>query len=189
MKRSRTGRAPNRDPKRSIGMRLLPLCLVPLMTLSACMAASDHARLEAPEPIFSPETFFAGRTEGRGVLNSVMGRPRQIAVHGVGRVAPDGTITLDQSVEQEGKPPRQRRWILRRAGADRFVGTLTGARGPVVAQVRGNRMHIRFEMNDGLIAEQWIYLQPGGQSALNRMSITKFGMLVATLDETVRREP
>lgn len=165
------------------------MCLVPLMTVSACMAAPEHAQLEAPAPIFSPETFFAGRTEGRGVLSSVMARPRQIAVHGVGRVAPDGTIILDQSVEQEGRPPRQRRWSLRRAGADRFVGTLSDARGPVVAQVRGNRMHIRFEMNDGLVAEQWIYLQPGGQSALNRMSITKFGMLVATFDETVRREP
>jgi len=165
------------------------LCLVPLATVSACMTAPDHARLEAPAPIFSPETFFAGRTEGRGVLVSVLARPRQVIVHGVGQVASDGTITVDQSVEQEGKPPRQRRWILRRAGTDRFEGTLTGARGPVVAQLRGNRMHIRFEMNDGLIAEQWIYLQPGGQTALNRMSITKFGMLVATLDETVRREP
>ena len=170
-------------------MRFRSLCLVPLATVSACMAASDHSRLEAPAPVFSPETFFAGRTEGRGVLSSVLAQPRQVAVHGVGQVAPDGTITLEQSVEQDGKPPRQRRWTLRRAGPDRFVGTLTGARGPVVAQVRGNRMHIRFEMNDGLIAEQWIYLQPGGRTALNRMSITKFGMLVATLDETVRREP
>lgn len=169
-------------------MRFRSICLVPMVTVSACVAASEHAQLESTGPIFSPETFFAGRTEGRGVLISVFAHPRRVTVHGVGQVAPDGTITLEQSVEQEGKAPRQRQWILRPAGAGRFVGTLTGARGPVVAQVRGNRMHIRFEMSHGLIAEQWIYLQPGGQTALNRMSVTKFGVLVAALDETVRRE-
>jgi hypothetical protein len=163
------------------------ICLVPLVALSACVSASDHAQLESPGPIFSPETFFAGRTEGRGVLLSVFARPRRVTVQGVGRVAPDGTVTLEQSVELEGKSPTQRLWVLRPAGAGRFVGTLTDARGPVVVQVRGNRMHIRFEMNHGLVATQWIYLQPGGRTALNRMSVTKFGMRVAALDETVRR--
>lgn len=169
-------------------MRFRSICLVPLVTVSGCVSASDHARLESAGPALSPETFFAGRTEGRGVLVSVFAHPRRVTVHGVGRVAPDGTITLAQSVELEGKAPTQRLWVLRPAGAGRFVGTLTGARGPVVAQVRGNRMHLRFAMNHGLVARQWIYLQPGGRTALNRMSVTKFGMRVAALEETVRRE-
>lgn len=169
-------------------MRFRSLCLVPLVTVSGCVSASDHAQLESPGPVFSPETFFTGRTEGQGVLVSVFAHPRWVKVHGVGQVAPDGTITLEQSVVLEGKALTQRLWVLRPAGAGRFVGTLTDARGPVVAQVRGNRMHVRFEMDRGLVARQWIYLQPGGQTALNRMSVTKFGMRVAALDETVRRE-
>lgn len=49
-------------------------------------------------------------------------------------------------------------------------------------------MRIRFEMNHGLVAEQWIYLQPGGQTAINRMSVSRFGMLVAAFEETIHRE-
>ena len=65
---------------------------------------------------------------------------------------------------------------------------MTGARGLVAAEVEGNRMHIRFTMEHGLVAEQWIYLQPGGQIALNRMSVSKLGVRVASLEETIRRE-
>lgn len=165
------------------------MCLVSLVAVSACVTAPERAELASADPIFSPQAFFDGRTEGRGVLNSVFAHPRQIAVHGVGGVGPDGTITLEQTVEQEGKAPRQRHWVLRPAGGNRFVGTLTDAPSPVVAEVSGNRMHLRFRMDHGLSAEQWIYLQPGGQTALNRMSVSKFGILVATLEETIRREP
>ena len=44
-------------------------------------------------------------------------------------------------------------------------------------------------MQGGLHAQQWFYLQPGGQVALNRMVVTKFGLPVASLDETIRRLP
>ena len=64
---------------------------------------------------------------------------------------------------------------------------MTGAHGLVTAEVRGNRMHIRFTMDHGLAAEQWIYLQPGSQMALNQMSVSKFGVLIASLEETIRR--
>jgi hypothetical protein len=36
-------------------------------------------------------------------------------------------------------------------------------------------------------AEQWIYLQPGGRTALNRMRLTKLGITVGRLDETIRK--
>ena len=52
----------------------------------------------------------------------------------------------------------------------------------------GNRLHLRFTTTDGgLDAEQWLYLQPGGRVALNRMVLRKFGLPVATLDETIRK--
>lgn len=98
-------RGPNKDPERSVGMRSRFMLLAPLVTTSACVAAPDHAQFASTYPIFSPQAFFAGRTEGRGVLTSVLTNPRQVAVHGVGRVAPNGTITLEQSVEQEGSRP------------------------------------------------------------------------------------
>ena len=42
-------------------------------------------------------------------------------------------------------------------------------------------------MKGGLHAQQWLYLQPGGQVARNRMVVTKFGVPVASLDETITK--
>ena len=36
---------------------------------------------------------------------------------------------------------------------------------------------------------QWLYLQPGGRTALNRMVVRKLGIAVVTPDETIRRMP
>ena len=54
--------------------------------------------------------------------------------------------------------------------------------------MRGNRLHLAYKMKNGMGVEQWIYLQPGGQVALNRMRVTKFGVPVATLEETIRKQ-
>jgi hypothetical protein len=35
--------------------------------------------------------------------------------------------------------------------------------------------------------DQYIYLQPGGRLALNRMSVNKIGITFATIEETIRR--
>ena len=35
--------------------------------------------------------------------------------------------------------------------------------------------------------EQWITIQPGGRTARNRMVFRKFGMKVASAEETIRR--
>ena len=42
-------------------------------------------------------------------------------------------------------------------------------------------------MKGGVQAEQWIYLQPDQRTALNRMRITKLGVTVAQIDETIRK--
>lgn len=44
-------------------------------------------------------------------------------------------------------------------------------------------------MKDGLHVEQFLYLRPGGPVAQNRMVVSKLGIPVAGLDETVTRMP
>lgn len=56
----------------------------------------------------------------------------------------------------------------------------------MTGEVTGNLLHLAFSMKGGLRAQQWLYLQPGGQVSRNRMLITKFGLPVASLDETIR---
>lgn len=113
--------------------------------------------------------------------------PVPVHVIGHGTVAPDGNLTLVQDVTQGSEPSKQREWQLRRVAPDRYTGTLTDAAGPVIADTAGNRLHIAYRQKDGLAVEQWLYLQPGGQVALNRMRVSKWGVAVAALAETITR--
>lgn len=160
------------------------ILLLSLLPLSAC--AGNHSELQRPAPVFFPERFFAGHTEGQGRLKVALSEAKAIDVHGDGEVEPDGTLVLDQVVDQEGKSPERREWRIRGAGG-RYTGTLTDAVGPVRGDVRGNRLHLAYKMKGGFSAEQWIYLQPGGTVALNRMQVRKLGVPVATIEETIRK--
>ena len=57
----------------------------------------------------------------------------------------------------------------------------------MIATTSGNTLAIRYRIRGGLAVRQWIALQPGGQVALNRMAVFKFGLPVARLTETIRR--
>ena len=58
---------------------------------------------------------------------------------------------------------------------------------PSPGDASGNRLHLRFRMKGGIDGEQWLYLASGGQSASNHTVFRKFGIAVATLDETIRK--
>lgn len=135
----------------------------------------------------APERFFLGRTEGQGTAHIILSGRRQVRHHGQGRMGRDGALLLEQVVEEEGKPARRRTWRLVRSGPNRFTGTISDARGPVTGEVRGNVLHISYRSTEGPSVEQWITVQPGGRSAHNRMVFRRFGMQVATLEETIRR--
>lgn len=161
-------------------MRLLRL---PRVLLAAAVVASPAAAAT-----FDPLTFFAGQTEGRGTLRVMLSRRRPVVVHGHGRVA-DGTLVLDQIVIGGGDAPSERRWTFRAAGPGRYTGTLSDATGPVAGTVDGPRLHLHFHVHRGIVADQWLDLAPDGASAHNRMTFRKMGVVVARLDETIRREP
>lgn len=96
-------------------------------------------------------------------------------------------MVLDQTVKQAGEPLEHRQWRIREVSAGRYAGTLTDATGPVRGETDGSRLHLHFTMKHGLIANQWLDLAADGQSAHNRMVISKLGLVVARLDETIRR--
>ena len=154
---------------------------------AACVPSGRLAGEQAAAPDFDPIAFFAGHTEGRGRLAVILRHDQPTLVEGHGVVGPVGTITLDQDVRRGTEAPTHRTWRLRRVAPGRYAGTLSDASGPVAGDVTGNRLHLRFAMKGGLKAQQWLYLQPGGQVARNRMVVTKFGIPVASLDETITR--
>jgi hypothetical protein len=161
--------------------------LFPALLLVGFAVAPPSAAAPSAAPSFEPERFFLGRSEGRGVIKIFLSGERQLKVRSNGRVEADGTLVLDQRVEQEGKAPEQRQWRIRKIGSGRYSGTLSDAAGPVAGEMKDNRLRLRYRMKNGLDAEQWLHLEPGGRTATNRMTVRKFGVSVATVNETIRR--
>ena len=159
--------------------------LIAGLALAGCVSTTHVA--SAPVPRFDAVAFFAGRSEGKGVLKIALHRPATTLVEGNGRVTDDGSIVLDQTVRRQGKPATQRQWVLHPVGTDRYTGTLSDAVGPVDGRVDGSVLHLRFAMKGGLQAEQFLALQPGGTVAQNVMIVRKLGVAVARLDETITR--
>ena len=158
-----------------------------LIVIGAPVEAQALGPRAGAAPTFRPESFFLGHTEGTGLLKIVLGRRHSVRVHGYGRIAPDGTLILNQNIEQAGKPLKHRRWVMRSVGGGRYTATLSDATGPVVGEVQGNVMNLDFPANGGLRIRQTLVLAADGQSAANRLAIYKFGIVVGQLNEVIKR--
>ena len=159
-------------------IRVVALALFALLLLAAAQSGP---------PLSAPERFFVGRTEGQGSVHILLSGRHGVRHQGRGRMAADGALLLEQIVHEEGKPVRRRSWRLVRAGANRFSGTISDARGPVTGTVTGNVLHLRYRSAEGPSVEQWITIHPNGRTATNRMVFRRFGVRVATVEETIRK--
>lgn len=159
-----------------------PLLLA--LPLAACAGSPPPA---APAPAFDPIAFFSGRTTGRGELHVILRQPSPITVQGAGRVRRDGALVLTQRVEVENRPARTRRWVIRRTGPGRYAGTLTDATGPVLGEARGNGLRLSYPSRDGRV-EQWLTLSPDGRTARNRLTVKRLGVVVARVEEVIRKQ-
>jgi hypothetical protein len=134
-----------------------------------------------------PLRFFEGRTETVGTVKVMFRKPYHTRSIGVGRIEPDGSLTLVQRVEDDGKAPHERRWRVRRTGANRFSASMSEAVGPVAIDKVGERYRFRFTMKGNLNAEQMMTPLPGGRAARNLVKIRRMGIIVATTEGTVRK--
>lgn len=143
--------------------------------------------LAAAAPTLDPLRFFVGRTHGEGRLKVVLRAHVPVEVRGSGRIEDGGTLVLDQVVTEGGKPPRDRQWRLRRVSPNHYKGTLTDARGKVVADADGQVLHLRFSTSSGFQVQQSLTLAPDGRSVSNRLVARRFGVTVATLMERITK--
>ena len=160
--------------------------LIVQLLLLPCGCAGQATLPAAPIAEFQPIEFFEGRSHGEGELRKLFSGAARVSVDSVGRVR-NGTLVLDQTIKESGKPVSTRRWIVARAGPGRYAGTLTDAVGNVDGRVKGPRMYIRYAMKHGFEVEQQLAEQSDGRTVLNRLVVYKLGIRVASLDETIHK--
>ena len=160
--------------------------VVALLALAACTAAAPPEASQ-PGPAFDPVAFFTGPSHGDGKLDQIMKSVRTVTVDSVGTPEANGSLTLTQRIAMQGDPPRTRVWKLKQVAPGRYAGSLTDASGPVETVAIGRAIRIRYPMKGGLMVEQWLIALPGGRALDNRMTVTKWGMRVATLRERIEK--
>ncbi|MDQ3246141.1 MAG: DUF3833 family protein [Pseudomonadota bacterium] len=140
----------------------------------------------AGEPL-DPLEFFEGRTETQAVVKVMLRKPYRTQSIGHGQIGADDTLTLIQKVKDEGKPAHERRWKVRRSGAERFTASMTDAVGPVTIERVGPQYRFRFKMKGNLQVEQMLTPNAGGRSAKSAIKVRRMGVVVATTNGTIRK--
>jgi hypothetical protein len=159
----------------------------PVLLAAALACAPTYAALAAPAASVSPLTFFEGRTLTEGTTKIVTRKPYATRSIGVGKIEPDGALLLVQQVEEDGKPPRERRWRFRQVAPGRFSGTMSDAVGPVTVAKVGERFRFSFKVKGGMQVEQWLAPLPDGKTARSTLTVRKLGIAVATGQAMIRR--
>jgi len=149
------------------------------------VAATASAAAERPK--LDMLAFFTGKTHSESVLKVVLKKPVPLIVDSIGGKGDRGDFVLIDTVHEGDKPVRQRKWIMKQAGADHFTGSLTDAAGPVDIKVDGDTATISYMMKGGLKVEQELQLQRDGKSLSNRVTAKKLGLKFARVDGTVRK--
>lgn len=167
------------------GLRMMKLLCAFLIL--ACVNIAGTSALAAP--LTDPLRFFEGHTETDGVVNVIMKKPHHVRNVGRGTIAADGSLSLVQQVREEGKPPKERVWRIRKVAPNKFTGTMSDAVGPVTIEEVGGRYRFRFKLRGGLSAEQWITPSPDGSSGQSVLTVRKLGITVARSVSTIRRTP
>ena len=158
----------------------MKLLLAVLVAVSASVASAAPPKLDMT-------AFFSGKTRSENVLKIALQRPKKLIVESVGR-KDGGQFVLVDTIREEGKPVRQRKWVMREAGPNHFKGTLSDAVGPVDISVAGDSATIRYVTKDGhLKVEQKLQLRADGESLSTRTVAKRFGMKFANVEGTVRK--
>jgi hypothetical protein len=151
--------------------------------LAACPAAASAA---PQRPAFDLVDFFTGRTHAESQIKVAFHKPLRHVTDSVGKRAANGDLILVDDIKEEGKPRKQRRWVMRKVGPSHFTGTLTDAVGPVDVVVNGGEARIRYRMKGGVSVDQTLTVRDS-RTLANHVSAKKLGVRLGKLDGTIRK--
>lgn len=172
---------------------IFPLILM-LLVMSGCRTMTP-SELAATTPVLDPLQYFEGETRSWGVIENRRGDPvSQFRADLTGRREGD-LLTIEQRFTFVDDRRETRRWRIRRVAPNRYEATANDVVGVSKGEARGNTFHwsyvtagSRAGFIDDLRYELWMYLMDDGKTLINRVTVTKFGIVVARTTERFRRE-
>ena len=130
--------------------------------------------------------FFTGRTHAESQIKVAFRKPVRHVTDTVGKKGANGDLILIDTINEEGKPTKIRRWTMRPAGPGRITGSMSEATGPVQVTVDGGEAVIRYKMKGGISIEQHLQLKDS-RTLSNRVSAKKLGVRLGRLEGTIRK--
>ena len=166
--------------------RHLALPLHAAVLLIGLIGAGSSA-MAGQQQSFDPITFFTGATESSGSLKQAFSSAKATHVTGYGAMRGGGEFVLDQTMTVAGEKAQSRQWQLHQIAPGHFGGTISDGKGPVTIDVTGNQLLIKYTMTNGLKVSSVLTIDPGGRSGHNVSTVRKWGMSVASLNETISK--
>ena len=149
-----------------------------LMVLAAAPAAA------AAEMDFV--AFFLGRTQGNNEVKIAFRKPVRQVTESIGKKAANGDLVLHDTIKEDGKPTKTRRWVMRAAGPNKFTGTMSDAVSPVRVTVSGNKATLRYKVKGGISVEQTLTMRDS-KTVVNHVAAKKLGVRLGRLEGTIRK--
>jgi hypothetical protein len=168
---------------------LIACCLLS----SGCHTMKPESFAEA-EPRFEPDRFFEGPTRSWGVVESRSGRPqRRFRTEMMGR-REGNDLVITQDFTFEDGHQQQRVWRIRRIDDHRYDATANDVVGVSHGLAYGNTFHWEYTLAlrpgnplANVRFKLWMYLQADGETMINRVTISKLGVIVAQTTEHFHR--
>jgi hypothetical protein len=156
-------------------------------TAIVALAVGVQSAAADPTPKLDMLAFFTGKTHAENVMKIVLKKPARLVVDSIGGKGDRGDFVLIDTVKEEGKPERTRKWVMKQVSPGRFTGSLSDATGPVDVTVDGDEALILYTMKGGLKVRQEMKLLPDGKTLSNEVVVKKFGLKFASVEGRIRK--
>jgi hypothetical protein len=175
--------------------RLRPLAAAALLALplliAGCAGGLKPESFASAEPRFDPLQFFDGPTRSWGVLESRSGKPKsRFKTDLMGRrEGEDLVITQDFTFEDGHR--QQRVWRVHRVDDHHYDATANDVVGVSHGLAYGNTFRWEYTVGKDPLTrlryKLWMYLQADGETLINRVTVTKLGVILAQTTEHFHR--
>jgi hypothetical protein len=149
---------------------------------------------EGTEPHFRLETFFEGQTRAWGIFEDRFSNLRRQFTVDIDGTWDGETLTLVEDFVYDDGEEERRVWVIRRDGEHGYTGEADGVIGPASGRAYGNTVNWRYHF-DLVVGgrsfkvhfDDWMFLQPDGETMINRAHVTKWGIRIGTASIFFRR--